>query len=38
MKLVPKREFLIDLPFKDVDHVVKHVMHFRRKPCELGVA
>lgn len=38
VKLIPKKEFDIQLPFKAVDHVVKHVFHFRRKHCKNGIA
>jgi len=37
MKLIPKIKPSIDLPFKKVDHVIKHIMHNRNRPCIHGV-
>lgn len=35
--IVPLKEPKIDLPFKLVEKVVRHVFHFRRKMCKRGV-
>lgn len=37
VKLVPKKEFDIQLPFKTVDHVVKHIFHLRQAYCKKGI-
>ena len=37
VKIIPKKDFEIDLPFTTVDLVVKHAMHNRSKPSHLGI-
>nr|XP_039269586.1 dimethyladenosine transferase 1, mitochondrial-like [Styela clava] len=38
IRIIPKKQFEIQLPFKTVDHVVKHIFHFRQKRCRKGIA
>lgn len=37
MRLEPKKKFIVDLPFKTIDFVVKHAMHNRKKNCAQGI-